>query len=367
MYDVVVVGAGIAGIVAAERCAARGRKVLLVEKRAHLGGNCYDCFDDDGVLIHLYGPHILHTQYEDVWRYLSSFTQWRPYQHRVLAHIDGNLVPLPFNLNTIDALFPAGYAERLVERLVNAYGYGSRVPILDLQKSADGDLQFLAQYVYDKVFLNYTLKQWGLKPEDIDPGVTARVPVLVSRDDRYFQDKYQGMPLHGYTRMFERMLDHPSIHVMLQADFNEIRSEISADWIIYTGPLDDYFDRRHGALPYRALNFAFESYDFEFYQTAAVVNYPNDYDYTRITEFKHLTAQRHAKTVCLREYPCDHVAGLTNPCYPVASGEELAQAYRQEAEAQSRVLFLGRLAEYRYYNMDQVVKRVLDAIAQSAI
>jgi UDP-galactopyranose mutase len=360
-FTTVIVGAGFAGIVAANRLSERGENILLIEQRPHIGGNSYDCYNDHDILVHLYGPHILHTKSTRVWDYLSEYTTWRQYDHHVQAHIDGINAPLPFNLNTIDALLPSGLASRLVEKLIAAYGYGARVPILKMKEHDDKDIKFLADFVYEKVFLHYTIKQWGIKPDEIDPFVTARVPVLISRDDRYFQDPYQGIPRHGYTRMFERMLDRENIHLLLNTDYKKIIKDIKCDRVIYTGAIDYYFDYKHGKLPYRSLRFDFETLDMERFQSVAVVNYPNDHAYTRITEFKHFSGQEHKKTTILSEFPEDYEPGRNVPSYAVHNPQSLAilEKYKQEIDLLSNVVFLGRLAEYRYYNMDEVVEKAL--------
>lgn len=359
-WDVIVIGAGLAGITAAEVSASRGKEVLLIEKRSHIGGNSFDCYDDHNILIHLYGPHIFHTQYGDVWDYLSKFTQWRPYIHRVLAHIDGIDVPIPFNFNSMDMLFSKERSSRICEKLKRTFGFNSKVPILDMMEYDDEDIRFIARFVYDKVFLNYTVKQWGITPDEIDPGVTARVPVLIGSDNRYFYDQYQGVPLNGYTKMFERMLDKPNISIMLQTDYKKIIGRFKSEKIIYTGPIDYYFDYKFGKLAYRSLKFDFDTLSKENYQEAAVINFPNDHDFTRITEFKHLTGQVCPSTTILREIPMDYVDGKNEPCYPVHTKENSIRysKYKEEADALNNVMFLGRLAEYKYYNMDQVVKTV---------
>lgn len=363
--DWLIVGAGFAGCTLAERIASQlGRKVLLVERRDHIGGNAYDYHDEHGILVHEYGPHIFHTNSRKVWDYLSRFTEWRPYYHHVLAVIDGKKVPVPFNLNSLYALFPPGYALRLENLLLEHYGFGTKVPILKLRASASGELRLLADYVYEKVFYGYTLKQWELTPEDLDPAVTARVPVSVSRDDRYFQDPYQSMPRLGYTEMFRRMLRHPNIRVLLNTDYREIVEEVKFDRMIYTGPIDAFFDYMHGPLPYRSLRWERLTVDEERYQEVGTVNYPNEHDYTRITEQKYLTGQQAPKTTLMIEYPERYVPGGNIPFYPIPQPQnrELYNRYLAEARKLTKaVVFAGRLADYKYYNMDQVVARALSA------
>jgi len=356
--DCLVVGAGFSGATIAERMAAGlNLKVLVLEKRDHIGGNAFDKLNANGVLIHPYGPHIFHTNAGRIWEYLSRFTEWRPYEHKVLAQIDGKLVPLPFNLNTLHALFPASQADQLEQLLIDQYGENARVPILKIRESASENLKELADYVYRKVFLGYTTKQWGFRPEELSPSVTARVPVLISRDDRYFQDTYQAMPSEGYTALFRRMLDHPNITVRTEEDFFFSRNRIRARRIFYTGPIDAYYDYRFGRLPYRSLHFRHENLSQAQYQPTGTVNYPNDHDYTRSTEFKYLTGQQHPDTAIVREYP----ASEGDPYYPVPRPENksLYRRYEQLAAKENNITFIGRLANYRYYNMDQVVAAAL--------
>jgi len=316
---------------------------------------------------------------EEVWRYLSRFTDWHPYQHKVLGYIDGQLVPLPFNLTSLRELFPVDSARRVEAKLTHTYGFGKTVRLSELRQSDDGDLALLGSYVYEKVFLHYTLKQWGVCPEELAPEVSDRVPVRISRDDRYFPDRYQGLPKQGYTRLCERMLDHPNIKIMLQTDAHEL---IALDreqgvirflgqpfhgTLVYTGMLDMLFGCCYGALPYRTLRFEHESLPCTESQRAAVINYPNDYEFTRVTEFKHMTGQRHACTSVVREYPCSydcHSPGQSVPCYPFLQKEHVERSAQYIALASrfQGLLPLGRLAEYRYYDMDDVVDRVLAAL-----
>ena len=356
---ILIIGAGITGITLAERFVSAGNEVLLIEKRDHIGGNCYDYKDKSGILVHKYGPHIFHTNYQEVWDYLSQFTDWLYYQHKVLGVINGKFVPIPFNLNTLYELFPLKFAQKLEETLIQNFGYNQKVPILELKKIKDKDLKFLANFVYEKVFLHYTEKQWGLKPEEIDASVTARVPVVISRDDRYFQDKYQGMPKEGYTKMFEKMLKNENIEIQLSTDYKKLKNKIQYNFLFYTGPVDEFFNYKFGKLDYRYLKLDFQTFNQESYQPSAVVNYPNDYDFTRIIEFKKLTQQNHRKTTIGIEYPGSE--GFM--AYPVLDekNKELFQKYLKEAEKlkKQNIYFVGRLAEYKYYNMDEAVRSAL--------
>mgnify|MGYP001814001976 FL=1 len=359
--DCLIIGAGFSGATIAERIAAgQDRKVLLLEKRNHIGGNAHDRPDETGITIHPYGPHLFHTNSSRVWNYLSGFTDWRPYEHKVLARIDGKLVPVPFNLNSLHALFPAAQADHLEQLLVDQYGHGARVPILKLRESSNDDIGELADFIYRKIFLGYTSKQWGMKPEELSPSVTARVPVLVSRDNRYFRDTWQAIPEQGYTRLFERMLDHPNITVRLGEDFFNMRDRIRARQIFYTGPIDAWFNYRFGRLPYRSLEFVHENLPEQRHQPVGTINYPNEHAYTRVTEFRHITGQPHSRTAIVREYPC--TSG--DPYYPVpiVKNEQLYKSYEVLAREERNVTFIGRLASYRYYNMDQVVAAALARI-----
>ena len=357
MFDYLIVGAGYAGAVLAERLADSGKKILILDKRPHIGGNAFDKFDNAGILIHPYGPHIFHTNSLEVFSYLSRFTAWRAYQHRVLGLVDGNLVPVPFNLNSLRQLFPAGYAARLEEKLLGQYGYSLKVPILKMREETDPDLKYLAEYVYKNVFLGYTKKQWERTPEELDASVTSRVPVAISKDDRYFGDTHQAMPMYGYTRMFEQMLAHPNIKIMLNTDYREITSFVPFERMIYTGPIDAFFNYKYGHLPYRSLEFVHQTIQTAQYQPVGTVNYPNDYQYTRITEFKHLTGQQHPSSSIVFEYP----KADGDPYYPIPMPEnnELYKRYEQAAALESKVTFVGRLATYKYYNMDQIVAQAL--------
>ncbi len=377
MYDHIIVGAGFAGSVLAEQLASqKNQRVLVIEKRRHIGGNCYDCYDDHGILIHQYGPHLFHTSRKDVFHYLSRFTEWFNYHHEVLAFVDGQKIPVPFNLNSLKMLFPESLASSLERKLIDHYGFGEKIPILKLREENDRDLRYLADFIYDKLFVNYTSKQWGCKPEEIAAEVTARVPVFISRDNRYFQDHYQAIPKQGYTRLFENMLDHPNISLMLNTDFKEI---VNIDFesnqirlfntpfngkLIYTGLIDELFDYRFGELPYRSLQFQFEHFRKPYFQETTTVNYPNDYDYTRITEFKHISRQKVDGTSIVKEFPQDYDRRDENkniPYYPVFTKQnsDSFAKYQQLSEKFPNIVLVGRLAEYRYYNMDDIVARAL--------
>src|SRR5262245_59263807 len=359
MFDYLIVGAGYAGSVRAERLArSAGKKVLLVDRRPHIGGNAYDCYDDAGILIHKYGPHIFHTNSKEVFEYLSEFTEWRPYEHRVRASVDGQLVPIPINLDTINQL----YGLKLNSMEVEGFFASLAEERESIRTSEDVVVARVGRELYEKFFRGYTRKQWGLDPSQLDAMVTSRVPVRTNRDDRYFTDSYQAMPQRGYTRMFENMLDHPNIKILLNCDYHEIRDEVAYDKLIFTGPVDEYFGYRYGKLPYRSLRFDFRTVNQEWVQPVAVVNYPNEHLYTRVTEFKRLTGQEHPKSTLVYEFPQSE----GDPYYPVPRPEnaELYKKYQALAEATPDVLFVGRLATYRYYNMDQVVGQALSVYAR---
>jgi UDP-galactopyranose mutase len=354
LFDYLIVGAGFAGSVLAERLASQaGKRVLIVDRRPHIGGNAYDHYDDAGLLIHKYGPHIFHTNSLEVFEYLSQFTRWRPYQHHVLASVDGQLVPIPINLDTINQL----YGLSLTSFQLEEWFASVAEPRECIRTSEDVVVSKVGRELYEKFFRTYTRKQWGLDPSELDAAVTARVPTRTNRDARYFTDKYQAMPLHGFTRLFENLLAHPNVKVLLNTDYREIEAFIPYREMIYTGPIDEYFDFRYGKLPYRSIEFRFETLDVPVYQPVAVVNHPNDYAYTRVTEFKYLTGQEHPKTTIVYEYP----RGDGDPYYPVPRPEnaEIYKRYKALADSTPNVHFVGRLATYKYYNMDQVVAQAL--------
>lgn len=374
IYDSIVVGCGLAGaVVARELAEGAGKKVLILEGRSHIGGNAYDHVNSDGVLVHKYGPHIFHTNYKRVFEYLSRFTSWREYSHEVVGNIHGNLIPIPFNLTSLYMGFEAQKAERIEQKLISAYGFGSKVPILDLRKHTDPELVEVADYIYNHVFSYYTQKQWGVLPDEIDPSVTARIPVVISYDNRFFQDTYQGIPSEGYTAIFERMLNHPLIEVRLHTDARELLSfekgEVAFNGcefhgeVIYTGPLDELFGCCYGRLPYRSLDFKFETHEVSQFQPKGTVNYTVDEEFTRITEFKHLTGQALEDiTTIVKEYPRDYTGANGDiPYYPIqnADNSDLYERYKKLTERFPRFYLLGRLAEYKYYNMDAITHRAL--------
>ena len=396
VYDAFIVGAGYAGAVCARRLAEDGgKRVLVLERRPHVGGNAYDCLDRAGVLIHQYGPHIFHTNDRRVFEYLSRFTQWRRYQHRVVANLprdnpevipaykstDGRFFfPVPFNLDSMKNAFGEKEGARLGQKLLDAYPAQSQVTILELRQNPDPEVAAIADYVYQHVFVHYTMKQWGQTPEEIDPATTARVPVRLSKDNRYFQDAYQGMPLEGYTPMFEKMLAHPNITVETGVDalrrleladgVIKLDGEVFDGPVIYTGQADELFGFRFGPLPYRTLDFGFETLPQDVYQTHGTVNYTADQPYTRITEFKHLTGQElPGATTIMKEYSRAYTgADGEIPYYAIINPDNnaLYAKYKALADQYPGLRLLGRLAEYKYYNMDAIAARAL-ALADSMI
>jgi UDP-galactopyranose mutase len=375
MYDTIIVGAGIAGAAAARKLAEDGgRKVLVLERRNHIGGNCYDKPDEYGILIHVYGPHIFHTSEERVRAFLSRFTEWYDFGHEVVAKVGDRLIPVPFNLNTLHLVYDKEKADRLEQKLIDAYGEGSRVPIMTLRQNEDPDVREIAEFVYENIFLRYTMKQWGQTPEEISPEVTGRVPVVISYDNRYFKDKYQSVPLHGFTPMFERMLDHENITVALDTDCKK-RLRFAEDGIyfdgekfdgelIYTGAIDELFACRFGRLPYRSLDFRFEHLVQDSYQGHSVVNYTVSEDFTRITEFKYLTGQKDTDgTTIVREYPFAYTgAPGETPYYAILNEENQAlyEKYKALTARYDNFRLLGRLAEYKYYNIDAMTLKAME-------
>ncbi|HKG75733.1 MAG TPA: UDP-galactopyranose mutase [Aestuariivirgaceae bacterium] len=354
MFDWLVVGAGFAGSVIAHQLATqRDESVLVIDRRPHIGGNAYDRYDRAGVLIHQYGPHIFHTNSQAIFDFLSQFTDWRPYEHRVLAHVDNQLLPIPINLDTVNRLYGLNLNSEELER----WFAEQAEPVDEIKTSEDVVVSKVGRDLFQKFFEGYTKKQWGVYPRELDKSVTSRVPTRTNRDDRYFGDEFQFMPAEGYTRMFERMLDHPNIKIMLQADYAEIKTQVPHRRTIFTGPIDEYFGFRLGKLPYRSLKFRHVTLDKEWHQPVAVVNYPQTEKFTRVTEYKHLTGQVHPQTSITYEFSSE----TGDPYYPVPRPEnqELYKRYEALALAARDVWFVGRLATYRYYNMDQVVGQAL--------
>lgn len=373
MYDVIVIGAGTAGCTVARKLAERGKKVLILEKKNHIAGNCYDVKDEHGVLIHVYGPHIFHTSKENVHEFLSRFTNWYEFRHEVVANVHGQYMPVPFNLHTLKAAYGEKRSKELEEKLVAVYGMGTKVPILELMNHEDADLQMIGTFVYDNIYVYYTMKQWGKKPEEIDPAVTARVPVNISYDNGYFADKYQGVPLHGFTSMFEKMVEHENIKIELGIEAKDVlrvengkvlyQGEAFSGDVIFTGPIDEFFDCKYGRLPYRTLDFVFEYYEQDDFQGHSVVNYTVDQDYTRITEYKYLTGQKCNGTTISKEYPSVYTGETGQiPYYSIANEENhaLFAKYKAEVEEIQNFHLLGRLAEYQYYNIDVMVEKAME-------
>lgn len=374
-FEYIVVGCGFAGSVMARKLAEEGdKKVLVIDKRSHLGGNAYDFVDEAGVLIHKYGPHIFHTNKEKVYNYLSNFTKWYDYSHEVVGSIDGKYIPIPFNLNALKLVYTEEKAARLKEKLLNIYGMDKKVSILELQNQKDEELIELGKYIYEKVFLHYTMKQWGQKPNEIDKSVIARVPVHISYDNRYFQDKFQGVPKEGYTKVFENLLDHPNITVKLNMDARDIlflkEDNIFIDnkpfngGVIYTGAIDELMSCKYGRLPYRTLDFKFETYKADYFQPKGTVNYTVDKPYTRITEFKYLSGQKlDGTTTIAKEYSRQYTGAEEEIPYYAVLNEENRKKYEEYCKDLSKLdnfYLLGRLAEYKYYNMDEIVDRALE-------
>lgn len=380
MYDCIIIGSGIAGAAAARVLAEeQGKKVLVLEKKHHIGGNCYDGKDEYGILVHWYGPHIFHTGNEEVYEWLSRFTDWYTFGHEVVARVGDKLLPVPFNLNTLKMVYGEEKAAVLEKKLLDTFGFGARVPILKLREQQDEDLRAIADYVYENVFLRYTMKQWGQTPEEIDPAVTGRVPVVISYDNRYFGDKYQGMPRDGFTPMFEKMLAHPNIEIHTNTNAKDalvisekegkvlLEGQEFHGTVIYTGPVDELFDCRFGRLPYRTLRFDFEHYDKPDYQGHSVVNYTVSEDYTRITEFKYLTGQKADSTTIVKEYPFAYTGAEGEIPYYAIMNEENNALYRKYADLAAQIPdfhLLGRLAEYKYYNIDAMAAKAI-ALARS--
>lgn len=353
-YDYLIVGAGFAGSVMAERLASQlNKKVLVVEKRNHIAGNAYDEYDEHGILVHRYGPHIFHTNSKEVFEYLSQFTEWIPYEHKVLAKIGDELYPIPINRLTINKLYNLNLK---TEDEVKAYFESVKEKRFPILNSEDIIVNQVGKDLFEKFFKHYTKKQWNLEPKELSPSVCGRIPVRTNDDCRYFTDKYQFMPKDGYTKMFEKILKHKYIEVILDTDYKSILDSIKFDKMIYTGPIDYFFDYKFGKLPYRSIRFEFRNFEKNLKQKSAVYNYAgNEVEYTRVTEYKHLTAQKSESTTISYEF--SEKEG--EPFYPVPTEENKRKyhLYKSETEKISNVHFCGRLSEYQYYNMDQVVAK----------
>jgi len=357
-----VIGAGVSGATIANLIATElDEEVVVIDKKEHIAGNCYDYRDENGIMIHKYGSHIFHTQSEKVWKFITQFTDFNTYMHKVVGYLDGIETHIPFNFNTLYDVFPFTLARRLEEKLLDNFKINSKVPILEFQKQDDEDLKFLANYVYEKIFLHYTTKQWGVSPENVDGAVTARVPVYLSKDNRYFQDKYQGIPLDGYTKVVERMLKHKNIEIRLKTDYKNYDTT-GFTRVFYTGPIDEYFNYQFGQLPYRSVNFKFETYNKEYYQSNACVNYPCNYDFTRIHEYKYYLDDKSDKTVIAKEYSEFFELGKNERYYPIPKDENtiLYNKYLEKSKTLDNVYFLGRLGDYKYYDMDKAILRAIE-------
>ena len=380
--DYIIVGCGLAGIVIANKIANElDKKVLIIEKRNHIGGNCYDYYDENGILVHKYGPHIFHTNYKEVFDYLSKYTDWHIYQFQARVVIDGKTTNIPFNLNTMKDLLDENLYNKFSKKLIDRYGYDSVIPILKLKEADDEDLKWLSNYIYEKVYLNYMYKQWEVRPEELDASVTERVPIYISKDDRYFKDKYQAMPKNGYTEMFNKMLNHKNINIMLNTDaFDYINIDkenkelkfINKKFdgkIIYTGEIDLLFNNIYGELPYRSLRFEYKNYNKEYFQETAMTSYPNNYEFTRITETKHMTGQDAKTTTVTYEYPQKYerkTFGKDIPYYPIpnTSNRDTYFKYKDYSKNYKNLILIGRLAQYLYFNMDQMIKMALDTFEE---
>ncbi|MEI9919273.1 MAG: UDP-galactopyranose mutase [Bacteroidota bacterium] len=363
-YDVVIVGAGLCGCVFAERIATQlHKRVLIIEKRNHIGGNCYDYYNSDGILVHKYGPHWFHTDDHRVFEYLSKFTDWRMHDHVVKSSVEGKLYPFPVNIDTLKMMYNVDLRS---DADVEAFYESVRAKDVHFAKNAEeAIISKIGWDLYNKFFKNYTIKQWNLHPTMLEASVTSRIPVRYDNDPRYFKDKYQALPDHGYTKMFQNMVNHENITMLLETDYKEIIDRLVFDFMIYTGSPDHFFDYKFGRLPYRSLHFEHETLPVEYFQPCQQVNYPNDHDFTRIVEWKHATGQISNKTTITREYPIAH-DDSNEKLYPIPTSrnQEIFNRYKQAASQLTNVRFCGRLADYRYYNMDQVVARALSIFSK---
>lgn len=358
-YKYVVVGAGLAGITIAERIATQlHTNVLMIEKRNHIGGNVYDEYNEDGILIQKYGPHTFHTDDKEVFDYICGYCKWHEYHHRVMSYIDGNFIPVPISLETINKLYNMNLTEQQMDDFITSI----RVPIEEIKTSEDVVLSQAGRDIYEKFFKFFTIKQWGVSPAELDKSVISRIPFRKNRDTRYFTDKYQGNPKGGFSLMCKNMLDHPEIKILLNTDYKDVIDEIDYEILIYTGPLDYYYDYRFGKLKWRSIKFIFETHYEDSYQDYPSTRWPKDFDYTRITEFKKLTGQKCPYTTILKEIPCDGEEPFYT--FPNEKWKKLAQEYMNLANNEKNIYFVGRLAEYKYYDMDDVIKRALQVFNQ---
>lgn len=356
-----VVGIGFSGAVIANLIAENLKEeVILIDKKDHIAGNCFDYLDKNGIMIHKYGSHIFHTSNDEVWKYLNRFSNFNQYMHKVHAIIDGIETTIPFNFNTIYDVFPKTMAEQIELKLLKKFEYNSKIPILEFQNQKDKLLKFLADFIFEKVYAQYTIKQWGLNPKDIDKTVTARIPIYLSKDNRYFQDKYQGIPCDGYTKLISNMLDNKNIKIELNTDYKNIDKNFNR--IFYTGSIDEYFNFEFGQLEYRSVNFKLEEYNMEFYQKNSVVNYPCNYDFTRIHEYKHYLKNKSDKTVIAKEYSENFQLGKNERFYPILKKENITlyKKYLKRAKTLKNTYFLGRLGDYQYYDMDKAIYRAME-------
>ena len=360
-----VIGAGFSGAVIANLLANTGDSVLIIDRKNHIAGSSFDYRDKNGIMIHKYGSHIFHTNNEKVWEFVKQYADFNTYMHEVVGIIDGIEAHIPFNFNTLYQVFPETLAKRIEIKLLDKFEYNTKVPILEFNKYNDKDLNFLADYVYQKIFVNYTAKQWGEVSDEIYEAVKSRVPVYLSKDNRYFQDKYQGIPLKGYTQLIQNILNHPNIEIRLNTCYKDLKNE-NFDRIFYTGSIDEFFDYKYGTLPYRSVFFKFEEYDKEFYQSHACINYPNNYDFTRIHEYKHFLNDKSDRTIIAKEYSEDFKLGQNERYYPIQNKENIKMynKYLEEAKHLNNVYFLGRLGDYKYYNMDQAIGRAISVFEE---
>ncbi len=367
IYDTIVIGAGLTGAVFAEQLAQKNQSILIIDKRMHIAGNCYDKYTPNGMLYHVYGPHIFHTNLPHVIKYLSQFTEWYDYRHRVLGLVDDRLIPIPFNLTSLKICFSCNEAATLEKILIDSYGYGTKISILEMLENEQPQLKSLANYIYNKIFLGYTTKQWGVGPKELSPSVSARVPIHISHDDCYFQDTFQKMPKDGYTQMVARMLEHKNITTLLGQSWECIKDKVKYKNIVYTGTIDSYFNYCLGELPYRSLHFDMQEYAQRMHQPVAQVNYPNAHAFTRITEMSHISHRYKSTTLVALEYPKAYIKGENEPYYPIPCKENtyLYERYKKLAQTEAtNIIFAGRLGEYRYYNMDQAIAQALERVRE---